>query len=462
MSSRLIPLLPMQAWFLTELATTMVSPSTWNLARFIDLPAEVTDDQARHAVEAVWRAHESLRARVVRGDSGWLQELRNPDEPMPFRVIDVAHVPTSEREALIVRVGGEIRASCLELTAGRLVDVTLFRGGLDEPCRLLLVVHHLIADVQSLRLIVAEIEMSLIAILRAEDPPPPRADTLEACVAGFLTYVEKCADDDLELWARDVEPAATLPTLPRSPLAIRTWTARNHDVVLDGLGEVGRASGTGRPDDPELALLAGVGSAVTEVANGPVWVKVMTHGRTLRTPDGRSLLPAGARRTVGFFAIAGLMQVKPRDGRGHGAYAADLATRMAEQPNRGLAPGLIRWLRPDGQRPAIVDEACEASGSGPLFNYRARRRSTAASSTRIVSSSPLFAPGGEDALEPKPPLVVDGTLEVECVRVSWSFDPHRFDPDLVVRLGSSAAIDTRNVLADATRRAADHASAAQG
>jgi len=56
MSSTLIPLLPNQAWFLAELATTMVSPSRWNLARFVDLPAEVTDDQARRSVEAAWHA----------------------------------------------------------------------------------------------------------------------------------------------------------------------------------------------------------------------------------------------------------------------------------------------------------------------------------------------------------------------------------------------------------------------
>ncbi|UJP40689.1 condensation domain-containing protein [Cellulomonas palmilytica] len=457
MSSRLIPLLPNQAWFLAELATTMVSPSRWNLARFLDLPSDVTGDQVRRAVEAAWQAHESLRARVVRTASGWQQDLRDRDEPMPFRVIDVAHVPPSEREALIIRVGGEIRASSLDLESGRLVDITLFRGGPEDPCRLLLVVHHLLADVQSLRLVVADIETALAAILRGDDPPPPRAETLEACVAGFHTYVDTFADDDLEIWARDVEPAATLPALPCSPSAIHTWTVRSHDVTLDGLADVGRASGTGRPDDPELALLAGVGSAVTEAADGPVWVKTMTHGRTLRSPDGRSLLPAGARRTVAFFSTAGLFQLKPRDGRGHGAYAADLAARVAEQPNRALAPGLVRWLRPDGQRPALVDEAARATVL--LFNYRSKARSAAAA--RIVSSSPFSAPGGEDALEPRPPLVVDGLLEAGRVRVGWSFDPYRFDSDLAAQISSSAAADARNVLADATHPVPDHAVAAQ-
>ena len=277
MSSRRIPLLPNQAWFLAELGTTMVAPSRWNLARFLDLPGDVTDDQARRAVEAVWQAHESLRVRVVCTPSGWMQELRDPSDQMPFRVIDMAPVPASERDALMALVGGEIRATCLELTAGRLIDVTLFRGRPDEPCRLLLVAHHLLVDIQSLRVIIADIEMSLVAILRGEELPPPRGDTLEACVVGFHTYVEHYADDALDIWARDIQPAATLPTVPCSPFAVRTWDSQDSEVSLDGLGDVGRASGTGRANDPELALLAGVGDAVTAEANGPVWVKTMTH-----------------------------------------------------------------------------------------------------------------------------------------------------------------------------------------
>lgn len=377
MSSHLIPLLPNQAWFLAELEPTMLAPSRWNLAQFLDLPGDVTDAQVRRAVESVWRAHESLRARVVRTASGWCQELRGSDEPLPFRVLDVEQVPRERRGPLMARIGADIRMSVLDIPSGRLVDVTLFRCGPDEPPRLLLVVHHLLADVLSLRLVVADIETALVAVARGEEPPPPRGDTLEACVEGFHTYVEHHADDDLETWARGVRPAAVLPTASCSLHAVHTWSFQQHDVSLGGLTDVGRASGTGRPGDPELALLAGVGAAVAEAAGGWVWCKTMTHGRALRAPDGRSLLPVGARRTVGFFASSGLTQIGPRDGRAPDAHATDLAEHLEQLPNRGLAPTVVRWLRPDGQRPAVVDEAWSASTvlfHGPCARQPAVRR----------------------------------------------------------------------------------------
>jgi amino acid adenylation domain-containing protein len=136
--------------------------------------------------------HEALRTAFRAGPDGRPEQVVLAAEPVPLPQVDLGAVPAAEQEAEIARQAAEVAATPLDLAAGRLLRARLLRLGPDSA-RLLLAVHHIVADAGSFGVLFAE----LLALYAAGGDPAR---------AGLAALPVQCAD--VAAWRRAAVSAA--------------------------------------------------------------------------------------------------------------------------------------------------------------------------------------------------------------------------------------------------------------
>nr|WP_307818931.1 non-ribosomal peptide synthetase [Streptomyces sabulosicollis] len=345
------------------------------------VPADLGLARLRHALQTVLDHHDVLRMRLTRQtpDAPWAMEVPGPGAvPAAPRVtrVDVAGLAG---EALSERVTAE-SARALDRLApatGGMVEAVWFDAGPDRPGRLLLVLHHLVVDGVSWRILVPD----LTAAWQAAGAG--RAARLEPVGTSFRTWAERLAEEahsprrtaELELWERmTATPERTLGRRPLDPARDTVGTARSLTLTMDPerttavLTEVPAALSASVNE----VMLTALALAVTGWRrrreggdNTAVLIDLEGHGREEFAPD------IDLSRTVGWFTS--LYPVRLDPGRPDPEQAPGTAAlkRVKEQlralPDNGLGYGLLRHLNPHTARALAARPVPQIS-----FNYLGR------------------------------------------------------------------------------------------
>ncbi|QGV78478.1 amino acid adenylation domain-containing protein [Streptomyces ficellus] len=199
-------------WALDQLVPD--SPA-YNVVMALPLAGALRPEVMERAVNEVVGRHEVLRTTFPSADGTPWQEIA-PTLTLPVPVVDVPGATAEEREAAYERLVAEEARHVFDLARGPLTRVTLFRLG-DDDHRMVVNLHHIIADAWSGGVFGREIEAAYRAF--AED----RAPALPALPVQFADYAvwERRSLDDDRLAARlanlrallgDVTAGSRLPT----------------------------------------------------------------------------------------------------------------------------------------------------------------------------------------------------------------------------------------------------------
>ncbi len=147
-------------WFLHRLAPE--SPAC-NMPGLVRLPGSVNPAALAASLSAVLARHEALRTTFPAAGGEPYQEI-GPAVPVPVPVVDLSALPDADREAR--RLAFEEGRRPFDLARGPLLRALLLRLGPEEQ-RLVLVLHHIVADGWSLGVLARETS----ALLRGEALP---------------------------------------------------------------------------------------------------------------------------------------------------------------------------------------------------------------------------------------------------------------------------------------------------
>ncbi len=149
-------------WFLDRLAPG--SP-VYNMPGLVRLPGSLDPAAVRSALSAIVARQEALRTTFPAEGGKPYQEI-GPAAPVPLPVADLSALPDADREAQ--RLAVEAGRRPFDLARGPLLRALLLRLAPEEQ-RLAVVLHHIVADGWSLRVLHREME----ALLRGEALPEP-------------------------------------------------------------------------------------------------------------------------------------------------------------------------------------------------------------------------------------------------------------------------------------------------
>ncbi|MGW2088792.1 amino acid adenylation domain-containing protein [Streptomyces sp. NPDC001880] len=184
--------------------------------RFLD---EVDADALHHAFQALVDRHPALRTALHWADDGASYQEVLDHQDVAFTVEDAAHL---DDEQLNERLRREIAGERLDLTRGRVLQVTLARR--PDGDVLSLVVHHIAVDMWSLAVLTDELGR-LYARRTGRDvalPPPPTATYADLAHRQRAMLDAPRGERLWEYWSRELDgcnPVLELPAdRPRPPV----------------------------------------------------------------------------------------------------------------------------------------------------------------------------------------------------------------------------------------------------
>ncbi len=150
-----VPLTPIQHWFFEQ---GLAEPHHFNQSVCLELPLKVDHDALDAAVAAVYQHHDALRLRFTWCDRNWQQQYTDAPPPV-IQWTDLAALDRRQQDAAITQQAQILQAS-LDLQAGPLVVVGGFNLGDVRPSQLLIVIHHLVVDGVSWRILLTDLHQA--------------------------------------------------------------------------------------------------------------------------------------------------------------------------------------------------------------------------------------------------------------------------------------------------------------
>ncbi|MFH9850990.1 amino acid adenylation domain-containing protein, partial [Streptomyces sp. NPDC017246] len=349
-----VPHTPINHWLLDRADDL----DAFHMSAVLQAPAGLRPDHLARSVQTLLDHHDALRARLTPGPDRRM-EIPEPGTVDAAGVIRHVDAGGLDEEALttLARAEGEAARDRLDLAAGRVVQAVHVDRGPGTPGLLLLVVHHLVIDGVSWRILVPDLAEAHEAVAAG------RAPELQAVGTSLRRWAQRLTEEAAKpAWAADAAWWQTVLRTPDPRLGRRAL-----DPARDTHATSGRIETT-LPSDITEAVLTRVPAAfhaeVNDVlltaftlawtrwrAGGGLLLDLEGHGREEHLVDGADL-----SRTVGWFTnlYPVRLDTGPADlaeafagGPAAGTALKTVKEQLRAVPDKGMGYGLVRRLNPD-------------------------------------------------------------------------------------------------------------------
>ena len=410
-----VPLLPFQHWLLEQ---NLADPHHWNQAVLFEVRRPLQPELLHEVVRQLLIQHDALRLRFSRADDQWGQVCAGPDVPVPFTWIDLSTEPEATRIAALEAAAAKLQAS-LDLAAGPPLRVAYFHLGAGQPARLLIIIHHLVTDGVSWRIVLEDFQTAYEQLHSgAPIQLPPKTTSLKYWAERLTSYARSGALRDEPGYWLD-EARAYVAGLPVDHLeGRRTSTvasASTRRVWLDGeatraLLQVVPAAYQVRINDLLLTALAWAFRAWT--GSSTLLMEMEGHGREALFDE------VDLSRTAGWLASLFPIMLDVGGAATPVEALGLVKSQLARLPRRGIGYGLLRYLSGDESIAARLRSLPQAE---VRFNYLGQF-------DQVLADDAPFVPAREFGGAVRSPrgnrrylLEIDGNVVGGQLQVGWTY-----------------------------------------
>ena len=329
------PLTPIQKWFFD---LNIPNLNHWNQAVLLEVNQSLDVQAIQKAIETVSLHHDVFRLRFEKQAQSWRQFYCDNDGEFAWEVIDLSTQSQQEQNATMEKHSIHLQQS-LDLNQGPLAGAILFQSDGNNPHRLLIVIHHLIIDGVSWRILLKDLENAIKG--NSLTPPTSSSQSWSNFLRSFSH--SKVIQQEQQFWLATMEDTQFhLPldfgdrtnNLESSVKTVAlTFTEADTKNFLTQAHKAYHTS-------PEELLLAAVSKTISSWSDNEVLQIMMeAHGREELTDDLQ------LSHSLGWFTSLYPLRIdllSCNDLR-------TLLTRVKEQmraiPRRGLGYGLLRYLQ---------------------------------------------------------------------------------------------------------------------
>jgi non-ribosomal peptide synthase protein (TIGR01720 family) len=330
-------LTPIQHWFFEQ---DRQNRNHFNQSVLLEIQQELNYELLVKVVRELMQHHDALRFRFKREDSSWQQiALGEPglDAEAVCEEIDLSHLEPSAQRIAIEKDAARSQAS-LDLSNGPIIRVALFRLGEHQADRLLIVIHHLVIDVISWRILLEDLATAYGQLERGE------AIGLPAKTTSFKEWANRLEEyahsDDLNAFSKDATQINPLPVdypeSVNSENSTRTVEVSLGEAETSELLRILPRTYQAKFDE---ALLAALARAFHEWTGGPLLIDVEGHGREPIFPD------VDLSRTVGWFTTIYPVAIDLANTSGPIEAIQGVRKQLGSFQHGGLDYGVMRYLR---------------------------------------------------------------------------------------------------------------------
>jgi amino acid adenylation domain-containing protein/non-ribosomal peptide synthase protein (TIGR01720 family) len=357
-----VPLTPIQQRFFEE---NSPQKHHYNQSFLLSVPSDLSPE----LLEQVWQQllvhHDALRLRFTQSDSCWQQIHSDPSDRITVSFVDLSTLQESEQQAAIEATANSLQAS-LNLTEN-LVQVAFFRLGIDKRARLLIIIHHLVVDGVSWRILLEDLQTAYQQLYQGQAMQlPAKTTSFKDWAQHLIEYAQlDVLKSELAYWLSASGASVSLIPVDYTGGANTVASANTISVSLNEtqtqalLQDVPKAYKT-QINDVLLTALVLVLSRWT--CSGSVLFNLEGHGRE-NIVDSVDL-----SRTIGWFTtiFPVILKVAAIDKGNIGNVLKSVKEQLRAIPNKGIGYGLLRYL---SQQPEIIAQLETLPQAEISFNY---------------------------------------------------------------------------------------------
>lgn len=414
-----LPLTPIQSYFFEQ---NQPQPHYWNQAVLLEVKQLLDPELLKQVVQQLLRHHDALRMQFQLTASGWQQFNATVEEATSFSYIDLSNLPTDEQASALTATANQLQQS-LHISQGPLIQVALVNLGADKSSRLLLVIHHLVVDGLSWRILIEDLQTAYQQLAQGNAIAlPPKTTSFLEWSQKLHSYAKSAAvQQELDYWLTTLQKP--IPALPVDyhHSSNTEETAQSVSISLSQaetqilLYQVPDVYHTQINDFLLTALVQAFAEWTGEKS---LLVEMEVHGREEIVPD------VNLSRTVGLFSASFpvLLDLAGKEHPGEALKA--IKEQLRSIPNGGIGYGLLRYL---GDHSEVVAAMRSLPSAEVVFNYLGQF-------DQALSASSLFQLATESVGSQTSPqnyrshllninsFVVNGQLQINC---TYSQEVHR-------------------------------------
>ncbi|MDR0281376.1 MAG: amino acid adenylation domain-containing protein, partial [Paucimonas sp.] len=429
-----LPLLPIQARFFD---TAIPERQHWNQAVMLKPTVALDPQHLQTALQALVEQHDALRLSFQQQATGWQASFA------PANGAGVLWVRELDDSAGLRELANEAQRS-LDLKDGPLLRAVLVNLAGGEQ-RVLLVVHHLVVDGVSWRVLLEDLQQACAALMAGKAIElPGKTSSLQAWASHLHDYAASPAlEQELGYWQAQLQDVSDeLPCdhpegSQQRRHAVSVSTHLDAETTRKLLQEAPAAYRT-QINDLLLSALARVICRWTGQAHA--LVRLEGHGREDLFDD------IDLSRTVGWFS--NLFPVRLTPAADLGASIKAIKEQLRAIPDKGIGYGVLRHLGNDAARATLGGLA----QGNIVFNYLGQFDGSFTAENALFAPSGESAGDGQDFAAPLAALLsLNGQVYGGELDLGWSFSSAVFERDTVQRLADDYAAELRLLVEHCTR-----------
>ncbi|MDZ7969524.1 MAG: amino acid adenylation domain-containing protein [Nostoc sp. DedSLP03] len=433
-----LPLTPIQHWFFEQ---KLPEKHHFNQSFILTVPSDINLEILEQVWQQILKHHDALRLRFTQTDTIWQQIHAAPTDNITIPRFDLSKVPETEIETIIETTANELQAS-LNLSEN-LVQVALFWLGIDKKARLLIVIHHLVVDGVSWRILLEDLQTAYQQLSQGKTIQLPAKTTSFKDWSQQLTEyaVAEVLKSELDYWLSASYDAVDSIPVDYAQGVNTTASARTLTVLLDEaetlslLQDVPKAYKT-QINDILLTALVLVLSRWTN--SGSVLFNLEGHGRE-DIIDGVDL-----SRTVGWFTTIFPVVVELGIIDGLGTALKSVKEQLREIPNKGIGYGLLRYLNVDVEISAQLEKIPQAEIS---FNYLGQFAQVVNTSSLMqIANEPS---GNSESLQGQRHCLIDinAIITNEQLQIDWTYSSNIHQQETIENIAQEFVETLQEIIA---------------
>ncbi len=408
----LLELTPIQHWFFEQKQPEL---HHWNQAIFLESKQNIDSVFLERIIESLQKHHDILRLRFIEEELSTQALIISPDNMIPLTCFDFSALPKDRQSTAIEAAVSKLQGS-LNLSQGPLFQVALFNLGDNQAQRLLWIIHHLVVDGVSWRILIEDFQTAYQQIIQGKAIKLPlKTTSYQQWSSCLRKYAQSSAlISELDFWlTKQYQSITPIPKDFPDGINIQETTSTvsvslSVEETQSLLQQVPAAYRTQINDVLLTALILAFNQWTGE---NSLLIDLEGHGREEIFED------VDLSRTIGWFTTIFPVHLHLESAKNLGKALKSIKEQLRTIPNRGIGYGLLRYL---SQNQEIV-EKLSSSKAEVAFNYLGQF-------DRVLPESSLFSlaqefSGSDRSLRSKRThlLEINCGIYQENLEISWSY-----------------------------------------
>ncbi len=402
----LVPLTPIQHWFFAQ---NLPQPHHWNQAVLLEVKQHLDIQRLQQVIGQLLNHHDALRLRFHATQDGWQQLCSEPNGIVPVTHLDLSSLSAAEQEQIIVDTATELQAS-LDLSTS-LMRIAYFDLGTETLGKLLIIIHHLVIDGVSWRILLEDLQTAYQQLSQGEAIRLPAKTTAYKQWAEQLIEYAKSTEvrNQFDYWQQVEQSSFKLPVDFSDNLEKNTVaSAQNISVTLSPtetqalLQEVPSVYHT-QVNDILLAALTLTFAQWT--GENSLLLTLESHGREDIFPQ------INLSRTIGWFTSHFPVQLSLDNDLTLGDSLKSIKEQLRNIPQHGISYGILKYL--GGEQLLAISQV--------KFNYLGQF-------DQLFADNSLFKLASQSAIASRSPngrrshlIEIDGMVTNSQLQLNWTY-----------------------------------------